>query len=435
MPCQKPESSLNNPIEIANLPTGTGETRVPSSLHTPTSTLGDSEAAANANQELDEPPGNEGSAGLSAGVKAAVIVCSVLGVVTILGLLLWCLHRKRFRNHQFLRDIWRRFKLQGAQPAGSPVSILLPTGTVTRQPATPLTPPPRLGERKLLPLILASSRPETDDGPGTIIGRPYTPTPRGRGYSSPLSLSRSKSDGTFHKGGHLSKVHKARLPSLDNQTAVARKTASLSSSASNRTMTTLAGSTNADSATAMPAATSLVTTPPVSPHRLRRLHETPNQVPDLVRQGTDRGHGPGPPPNRALPPAPPLASASASASVSASASAASLALMQSQSHHQPQPVAQDHGAVRNSIGNADGNAAQGLALELEQESQDFREHTERYGRESRGSWGSWGGSGGGAPGVVSLSPQRAASGGGASMNSPVLEETDLEMLGGCYRGI
>ncbi|ROT43487.1 hypothetical protein SODALDRAFT_348199 [Sodiomyces alkalinus F11] len=429
LPCQKRESSASNPVKTTNLPTGTRETRVPSARHTPTSTLSDSEAAG-VNQEDDEQLGNKGSTGLSAGDKAAVAICSVVGIIAILGLLFWCFRRKRF-DHRYLRDVRRRFKLHGPQSTGSPISVLLPTGTVPRQPATPLTPPPRLKERKLLPTILVPGRPApaSEDRSFSISARSYRPAPRGGGghSSRSSSLGGSRSDGAFYKGRPLPKVHETLLPTLSHHVTAAGKTASLSSSASNRTTTTLRTSTTTNSVAPVPAAASLALTPPVSPRRPQRPHEAPLEIPDLVRPGPDRGHGPGPgpPPNRALPPAPPLASASAST--------VSLALTQNQGQHQQQPSAQVHGDSGADTGIANSNPAQEVALQ--QESQDFREHTERYGREPRGSWGSWGGSGGGAPGVVSMSPQKAGGGGGASMNSPVLEEADLERMGGRYRGI
>ncbi|KAM0322982.1 hypothetical protein ACHAQA_009081 [Verticillium albo-atrum] len=175
--------------------------------------------------------------------------------------------------------------------------------------------------------------------------------------------------------------------------ATAAKTASLSSSGSAHTANVSAHSS----------------APPSSPSRPPRPHEAPLEIPDLVRPSTSRGQTPrpGPPPSRALPPAPPVSPISGS--------------------WPSMPPGHVHGDVGVAIGLVSHNPAQGVTLQPE--SQDLCELTERFGRESRDSWGSWGGTGGGGPGIVLSSPQKKGAG---ARGSPVLEEADLERMGGSY---
>lgn len=191
------------------------------------------------------------------------------------------------------------------------------------------------------------------------------------------------------------------------------KTVSVSSAGSQRT------ASGYSTTTASLPPTSPTTSGPVpfgtalSPLRPPRPHDSPLQIPDLVRPDPDspRGHGniPSPPPNRALPPAPaggtPLPSPG----------------------FPPSAYPHQHGDIGVAVGVVSHNPAQGVVLQPD--SQDLCDLTEQYGKDTRDSWGSWGG---GGPGVILPSPAKRSGHGQGRAESPALEEVDLERLGGRY---
>ncbi|KXH36649.1 hypothetical protein CSIM01_03043 [Colletotrichum simmondsii] len=184
------------------------------------------------------------------------------------------------------------------------------------------------------------------------------------------------------------------------------KTSSMSSAASGRIATTVSNVSSI-----FPHFT-----PSSWPVRPPRPHEKPLLIPDLVC--------PGPPPARSLPPAPPGSPASPVSFHQ------KLLLQQLQQQQQQQKWGVGFDGVSAAVSNGwvpPRNPARGVVLE--KESRDLCELTETCARESRerSSWGSWS-IGGGGTGVGANSVQKGA----GSVNSPVLEEEDLERIGGRY---
>ncbi|KXH61391.1 hypothetical protein CNYM01_09640 [Colletotrichum nymphaeae SA-01] len=185
------------------------------------------------------------------------------------------------------------------------------------------------------------------------------------------------------------------------------KTSSMSSAASGRTATTVSNVSSI-----FPQLT-----PYSWPMRPPRPHEKPLLIPDLVC--------PGPPPARSLPPAPP-------GSPESPVSFHQKLLLQQLQQKQQQQQKRGDGFDSVSAAVSNGwvpprNPARGVVLE--KESRDLCDLTETCARESRerSSWGSWS-IGGGGTGVGASSVQKGA----GSVNSPVLEEADLERIGGRY---
>ncbi|KAK1508370.1 hypothetical protein CTAM01_02156 [Colletotrichum tamarilloi] len=348
--------------------------------------------------------------GLPTGTKVAIGTSSAIAFLAIIAFVI-CLFRRRSRDdydHSLKSEIGH----PNPQPDTSPTPLSSHLYAIREGIRTPLTPPPRLQQRRLLSTHVGLERPRININvsiPGTPLGASVekagvfsssplsTPTPTATNRVPPKYDRSTKPyygvsppPNTFSQGTGGSPISSG-------------KTSSMSSAASGRTATTVSNVSS--------IAPRL--TPSSWPMRPPRPHEKRLLIPDLVC--------PGPSPACSLPPAPP---GSPSSPVSFHKK---LLLQQLQ---QQQKRGDDFDGVSAAVSNGwvpPRNPARGVVLE--KESRDLCELTETYARESRerSSWGSWS-IGGGGTGVGASSVQK----GGGSVNSPVLEEADLEKIGGRY---
>ncbi|KAK1730545.1 uncharacterized protein BDZ83DRAFT_747325 [Colletotrichum acutatum] len=327
-----------------------------------------------------------------------------------------CLFRRRSRDdydHSLKSEIGH----PNPRPDTSPTPLSGPLYAIREGIRTPLTPPPRLQQRRLLSTHGNPERPSINISvsiPGTPLGASVekagifspslisTPTPIAANRVPPkydrstkpyYRVSPPPPQSTFGQG-------------TSGGPRYSGKTSSMSSAASSRTATTVSNVSS--------IFPHLV--PYSWPMRPPRPHEKPLLIPDLVC--------PGPPPARSLPPAPP---GSPTSPVSFHKK---LLLQQLQQQQQQQKRGGSFDSVSAAVSNGwipPRNPARGVMLE--KESRDLCELTETCAREwrERNSWGSWS-IGGGGTGVGTSSVQK----GGGSVNSPVLEEEDLERIGGRY---
>ncbi|OLN92162.1 hypothetical protein CCHL11_01390 [Colletotrichum chlorophyti] len=328
--------------------------------------------------------------GLPMSVRVAIASSSVIFSLAILAFLV-CLFRRR-SHRGYTQSIRSEIKHHSLPQASSPTLLISPLvhGGIHH---TTLAPPPRLKERRLLPILLGSGRPSIDV---SIPGTPFAASIAQTGGFAPSPISQKCNDlGENHD--RSPKVHARPALSVTTRLpAKARNSASLSSAATEQTATTVS---NASSG--MPYLTLS------SPNRPPRPHETPLRIPDLVC--------PGPPPNRSLPPPPPLCPRSPFRQAYGDASSRRINAAVNNGWVPPRNPARD--------------------VVLDKDSRDLCDLTESCARESkeRDSWGSWN-VGVGGTGVGASSVQRGGSGGRERVvNSPVLEEGDLERMGGSYR--
>ncbi|WYZ36666.1 hypothetical protein EsH8_II_000172 [Colletotrichum jinshuiense] len=320
--------------------------------------------------------------GMPTSIKIAIGASSTVAFLAILAFVVFLFCRRP--RHGYAQSIKSETKHHALPQANSPTPLISPAASTHEAVHTPLTPPPRLQERRLLPALLGPERPSIDVSiPGTPLGASVAQA----GIFSQSPIASPTASKLAPRNDRSPRVYGVPPPRISTGAAQPRKTASVGSAASGRTVT----------------AAFNVPGHPTSPTRPPRPHEIPLRIPDLVC--------PGPPPNRALPPAPPLSPVSLS------------------------PLfRQQHGSGGGSIGVAVSNGwvpprnpARGVVLG--KESRDLCDLTESCAKESRerDSWGSWG-VGGGGTGVGASSVQR----GSGRVNSPVLEEADLERMGGRY---
>ncbi|KAF6842690.1 hypothetical protein CMUS01_02818 [Colletotrichum musicola] len=353
-----------------------------------------SAASSSAQSNAQRPSGG----GLPRSAKIAVGITSAIAFLAIAAVVI-CLYRRRSRRG-YTQSIKSEIKHHPLPPTSSPTPLISPAASTHEGIQNPLTPPPRLKERRLLSTLLS---------PAPSIGSaPFAVSP----ITSPISSAARFPDSPINVpiGSRFAprQDRSPRSPTLPPPPpppppaggGVARKafkTASVSSSGSYRTATTVS---NASSG--FPHLT------PASPYRPTRPHDAPLRIPDLVC--------PGPPPTRALPPAPPVSPVSPM-------TPAPLFRQQSADYGHNISLALAAGYV------PPRNPARGVVLG--KEARDFCELTESYARESkeRDSWGSWSiGAGGPGIGRSNSSNQK----GGGRTSSTVLEESDLERMGGRY---
>ncbi|CAM1509951.1 Fc.00g002860.m01.CDS01 [Cosmosporella sp. VM-42] len=313
----------------------------------------------------------------STGVKVTIGLCVVLGLVAILALV-FCLLRRRSRRRG--GSVFHRYiKHQTSPPpAGSPTPLVSPTISHTDADGVPLTPPARLRERRFLPTVMnqkQSQRESQQNHAGFPASPLYSP-------STTKLVPRNERIPRVYGGGNSRPL---------SQIAVTAPGGGLNRDGSM--------SSYASDPVTVPS-TNSASEPPIgysdgSPTRPARPQEKHMKITGLV--------SPGPPPTRALPSTPPSGPISPT---------------------MPAPSMSRPGDFGVAIGTIPRNPAQGVVLP--KESRDLCDLTEEYARDSRHSWGSWGGSGGGGPGVSVSSPRKRA------VNSPVMEETDLERLAGRY---
>ncbi|WDK09978.1 hypothetical protein CGRA01v4_01257 [Colletotrichum graminicola] len=324
----------------------------------------------------------DGHAVLPTGAKAAIGAASGIAFLAILAFAI-CLLRRRTRS----RDTTIEITHQDVQEASPPTPLLPPLGSAHGAiHAPPLTPPPRLQERRLLPVSPSPSR------PSIIITTPKAPLGAVVAQGGPLSKSSvsSLTSSRHSPGFDRSTKPYYRVPPPGDLAGgpQAGKTASMSSATSGRTATTVSSISSSFPALA-----------PLSPTRPVRPCDKLLRIPDLVC--------PGPPPNRSLP-SPPSRSPSGPA-----------ALSRDQQQHTESRSSGERVPPR--------QAAPGVIPREEPKHVYISTKTSTRESLERDSWGSWGARGGGA-GIGVSSAQNED----GRMDSPVLEGADLERIGGRY---
>ncbi|KPM35359.1 hypothetical protein AK830_g11211 [Neonectria ditissima] len=294
-----------------------------------------------------------------------------IGLTTVIGIAaIVALAICLLRRRSRRGDIRRQIKHPNSpMHAESPTPLVSPTFSTAGTDGVPLTPPARLRERRLLPTLTNQRATSEEGSPKGRPGFPMSPL-----YSPATSKMTPRHERTpkIRHGGSSIMVPRIVMTTPDGGRTNQDGTPS-SFGRESPTPTSNAGSANG------------------SPTRPSRSHEHPLKISELV--------SPGPPPTRALPSTPPNGSGSPTSS---------------KAHA-------DEG--RASPAASPPRATQGAALTSE--SRELCHLTEDCARESHNSWGSWGG---GGPGVVAGSlPAR-----GRNTPSPVMEEVDLERLGGRY---
>ncbi|KAJ0159704.1 hypothetical protein CTA2_9241 [Colletotrichum tanaceti] len=336
--------------------------------------------------------------GMPMGAKVAVGASSGVAFLAMLAFMI-CLFRRRTRvgHAQSIKSEIRHPTLRHAIPSSSPPPpptppVMSPLGSTHGSFRTLQTPPARLQERRLLRTPTSPGNPRINVSiPGTPLGAIFGQTSPFTQFLTP-SPTTNKSPPRFDRS--TKPYYGVPPPSVVKGTSKSGKTESMSSAASGRTATTVSN-----------ISSSFPHLVPSSPTRPPRPHENPLHIPNLVC--------PGPPPTRSLPSPPPRSPSSPSSPLS---------MFRTQQRAKSSSSATiDNGWV------PPRNPARGVVLG--KESKDLHDLTETCARESRerDSWGSWG-VGVGGTGVGTSSIQRK----GGSVHSPVLEEADLERLGGRY---
>jgi hypothetical protein len=345
-------------------------------------------------------------AGPTPGAKAAVAVCSSLALLLILAVIFYCLRRhakaKRYRSPPSTRG---RVEHPIFLPGSSSTPLMSPSALASDHQHVPLSPPPRLRERRLLYSVGGSASDKTISVPGTPTAPPRAysgfpqvpPSPTMAGKAAQPRTEKSIDDREL--GLMMQPV------GLDRASG---RTASLSSLGSRRTTTasgcsTAAFSLRPPSPQALSPASSGAGPSPLRPPR---PHDTPLEIPDLVRPDWAGTHAqiPSPPPNRALPPAP-----------VGSPSYPSSSFQSAMRHRQHDDIGVAIGIDSRSLAPGDPSRDQG-------------QNTGQRRATDHDSWGSWGG---GGPGVTFPSPTKRETGNGRA-DSFVMDEADLERLAGRY---
>ncbi|KAK1836082.1 hypothetical protein QBC39DRAFT_410506 [Podospora conica] len=293
--------------------------------------------------------------GLSTGAKIAIGVCSGLALAALVALSLFCLYRRRRRKssrHHSLRSHLGRES--DVPPSGSPTPLISTIYSGSKGGEAPLTPPLRLRERRFLPSILrpgsrSSSPPltplEPAFNPGGNHGGVFPSSPICSPTTNKL-VPRNEEKPRVH-GGSFSSLTAPNPPTAPPQAALGGPPTSMNrgslssyggaSSITNQSSlrnevvisppppkTTTTGTQTQTTQTQTPSFTYPLTlgpagttttkprtttttraTPPSSPTRPPRPHDTPLEIPDLVTPASPSAAPLGPPPNRALPPPPP----------------------------------------------------------------------------------------------------------------------------------
>ncbi|KAM5357019.1 hypothetical protein ACJZ2D_016700 [Fusarium nematophilum] len=321
--------------------------------------------------------------GLPVGVKVTIILVAILGLVAIAALVICLLRRRRSRRGR--SDIRRHIKHPTSPPpAESPTPLVSPTVSHTDADGVPLTPPARLRERRFLPAPAEQSPTTTTPGHhgSQRRDRPGFPT-------SPLCSPISGNLAPRHE--RKPRIYSAsHVPTLPTIVMTAPDGGRMSQN-DHRSVSFSGGV----EATPPPPASAQRSSPlgnNGSPPRPPRSRDGPVvNISNLV--------SPGPPPTRALPSTPPTRPSTPTKPVSSAA----------------HPSAPGRGVFV-------PKTAQGIVLSPE--ARELRDMTEDYARDPvRNSGASWTGI---APGVGASFMK------GRSANSPVMDERDLERLGGSY---
>ncbi|POR32363.1 Uncharacterized protein TPAR_07427 [Tolypocladium paradoxum] len=324
---------------------------------------------------------------LSTGIKVTIALSTIVGVVVILALILWHLRLRR-RSHPRARMYNRSNKYHNSSVVpDSPTPLVSPTDPHANPGDVPLTPPPRLRERRLLrttannwPLcggegLHWAGCPDSSLRSSTATATEMSPPSRG---------------GTKANGDEQSSPRRVDVPRpLPAVTTGQYVQGSMGSTVHTPT-------TTASTASTVVAPAGYEDATAYSPPRTPRQRHMPLQVAGLT--------SPGPPPNRALPSTP----------------------LDGQRSPPATPTRPEDDTMGVAITAAPEKPAPGVALP--RESSDLCELTVEYARQSQHSWGSWSGRGGGGSGVA-VSPL----GKGRDVSSSMLEEGELERLGGSYK--
>ncbi|PNY28443.1 Uncharacterized protein TCAP_01624 [Tolypocladium capitatum] len=347
----------------------------------------DPSLAASLNPPEASPESHE-TGGMPTGIRVTIALSTVVGVLVMLALILWHLRLRRPSHPRALvYDPSNKYHNSPAVP-DSPTPLVSPTDAHPNPDDLPLTPPPRLRERRFL--RTAANNWPLDGGEGLQWGAGYADSSLRSSTATATEMSPLSQGGTKVNGDEQGSPRRADLPRpVPAVTTGQYVQGSMSSSVHTPTTTTSTASTVVAPAGCEDAA---ACSPPRTPHQ----RHMPLQVTGLT--------SPGPPPNRALPSTPRDGQRSPPAT----------------------PTRPDVDAVRVAIATAPQSPAPGVASP--RESSDLCELAAEYAWQSRHSWGSWSGRGDEGPGVT-VSPQ----GTGRDVSSPMLEEGELERLGGSYK--
>ncbi|KAI1634570.1 hypothetical protein F4809DRAFT_665348 [Biscogniauxia mediterranea] len=435
-----------------------------------------------------DPPSSSSeteSTGLTAGSKAAIGICTSLGVIALVSLLVFLIRRWKSDPRSYLKGdpvAPRHIRSFSEPPSGSRTSLIAPLMTPVPSASSrtaPCTPPARLSDRKYLgscfnqDLPRSPATPGRPDDPAFPVSPIFAPT-RSSGGSGSKLVPRHERRATTNSIGFP-------LPSSSPPAASAphypqSSIYSLSSGPGVASTTTFGSNNNNNNhnkgaGSMLSGCTAVATTsgtppppPPLSPStRSLRPHDS-NPLPPPPAPGEHALVAPsGPPPTRALPPPPPTPtsppahhSASPTFSVSPTSptfpppTARPIVLGGGSSSPPYSPRYYSHNNSNNNHHHHEGGP--GLAA------RELCELTETYARETRGgSWGSWsagggcgGGGGGGGPGVSPIGGAGTGGGGrkrgsdgtssrgsgdrkgAAYATAMALRELDLEKLGGRY---
>lgn len=333
--------------------------------------LATSQGSSNADGDQDD------GYGLSTAAKVAISICTVLGLVAILALVLCFLRRKSQKNRANVR---RRIRHQTAsRPLESPTPLVSPTISHTDTDGVPLTPPARLRERKFLPTGMSRASVPGEKG-GQYPGFPTSPL-----FSPTTNKLIPRHERTPKMYGGSSSPPLSRIPLRPTRPLEPDHAEQI-----NPFETSSAASISADSRLGSTMYTN------GSPTRPPRPHGPSIEITNLV--------SPGPPPNRALPSTPPNGSLTPSP---LSPTMPSPALTRSS----------DIPLSPNIVSRSPPRSAS-----LPHTSRDLYALTEEDARDSYNSWGSWSAKGAGRVSTTLSSP-------GMRQGSPVVEKTDL---GGRY---
>lgn len=357
--CQKNPSSqtTSQRRHIESLPTATALRESTSMATSTQSSIRDPSLKASLDPNKSDDGQSSDSGGLSTGVKVAIGLTSLVGVLLV-SLAVFCVLRYRSRPPHRRPNFSQLIKRNVSPLHGdSPTPLISPTTSHAGPDEVPLTPPPPLKERKMLD-VGTSSRPSSSGQPRARAGFPASPV-----FAPTASklVPRSERTPKSHGAGFS--------PPTSPLGWMATADGSLKSFSSNPTTTT-----SVISATATSSSERI----PSTPGRSQRPREPAQDRPS-----------PGPPPMHALPSTPPNGPAT-----------------------QPSTAASSmrHGDIGVAIGVVMHSPANGVS---KKESRALCEMTERYG------------AGGGGPGATMSPPRREE-------HSPVMQEQDLEMLGGRY---
>ncbi|KAI1506685.1 hypothetical protein F5X99DRAFT_12779, partial [Biscogniauxia marginata] len=406
------------------------------------------------------PSSETASAGLTAGSKAAIGICTSLGVIALVFLLIFMIRRRRSDPRTYPRSdptVTRHKRSFSEPPSGSRTSLTAPLMTPTSASLrnTPCTPPARLSDRKYLTSVFNQglqrppSTPSGAEKPAFPVSPIFAPT------SSKL-VPRHERRATTNSS------IRSPLPSPPPASSQYPRSSIYSLSSGLGASTTTFNSNKGDSVRSGTVTVTGTSTPPLSPTRPPRPHDGPLQIPDLVAPS-------GPPPSHALPPPPP-SPAHHKHPICSSPTFPVSPVSPASPTFPARPIVLGGSPVVAVYQHADKvhyEPAIGIAVPhspppppppppllpppavavTSAAAKELCDLTESYARErkTRDSWGSWSGAGygGGGPGVSPIGAGRKRGSDGSSRGSAdkkgsanatgtALRELDLEKLGGRY---